>query len=321
MQHRTCCAAALIALAMARSGPAVAAETFPARPIRIVTSEPTGGADFVARLIAQGITPTLGQQVVVENRGGGVVAGEVVARAQPDGHTLLAYGNTLWLLPLMRAKVPYDPQRDFAPITLATRAPAVLVVHPGVNAKSVGELVAHAKAHPGVLNYPSGAPGGISHLAAELFKAMAGIDIVRVPFKGTAPALNALLGGQVHVMFATAAAVMPQVRSGRLRALAVTSAEPSPLVPGLPTVASAGLPGYESVAAFGIFAPAKTPPALLKRLHQEIAACLDRPESRERVHSVGTETIASTPAEFAAAIKAEVARTAKLIRDTGIRAD
>jgi tripartite-type tricarboxylate transporter receptor subunit TctC len=313
--------AALCAALCAASPAAPAAETFPARPIRIVTSEPTGGADFVARLIAQGITPGLGQQVVVENRGGGVVAGEVVARAQPDGHTLLAYGNTLWLLPLMRAKVPYDPQRDFAPVTLATRAPAVLVVHPGVAARSVAELVAQARTSPGVLNYPSGAPGGISHLAAELFKSMAAVDIVRVPFKGTAPALNALLGGQVHVMFATAAAVMPQVRSGRLRALAVTSAEPSPLVPGLPTVASAGLPGYESVAAFGIFAPARTPPALIRRLHQEITTCLNRPEARERALSVGTETVAGTPAEFAAAMKLEIARTAKLLKDTGIRVE
>lgn len=301
--------------------PACAADAYPARPIRIVTSEPTGGADFLARVITQGLTPVLGQQIVVENRGGGVVAGEVVAHAQADGHTLLAYGNTLWLLPLMRSNVPYVPLRDFAPITLATRAPAVVVVHAGVAANSITELVALARAKPGVLNYPSGAPGGVSHLSAELFKSMAGLDIVRVPFKGTGPALNALLGAQVQLMFATPPAVAAHTRSGRLRALAVTSAEPSPLAPGLPTVASAGLPGYESVAAFGLFAPAKTPPTIIDRLHQEIARYLKQPEVRERLFSVGTETIASTPAQFTAAMKAEIERTGKLIKDTGIQAD
>lgn len=298
---------------------AASGQDYPARPIRMVTSEPTGGADFAARLIAQGLSGSLGQQVMVENRGGGIIAGEVVSRAQPDGYTLLVYGNTLWLLPLMRSNVPYDPLKDFAPITLATRAPTILVVHATVAANSIRELIALAKARPGVLNYPSGAAGGVSHLSGELFKAMAGIDIVRIPFKGTNPALNALLGGQVQLMFATSVAVAPHIKSGRLRALAVTSAEPSALVPGLPTLAASGLPGYESVAMFGVFAPAKTPATLISQLNREIVRVLNRAEVKERVFNAGSEAVGSSPEKFAAAMRAEIAKMGKVIRDAGIR--
>ncbi len=299
----------------------VAAIDFPRKPIRIVTADAGGGSDLMSRLIGQGWTAAWGQQVVVDNRGGGTIAGEIVSRAAPDGYTLLYYGSTLWLLPLMRKAMPYDTARDFAPVTLAVATPAVLVVHPAVAVKSVRELIALAKALPGKLNYASAAAGTATHLSAELFKAMAGVDIVRIPYKGTGAALNDLLGGQTQVMFAVAASVVPHVRAGRLRALAVTGAQPSAALPELPTVAMAGLPGYESVQYSGLFAPARTPVAIIDTLRREAVNALSKREFRLRLEGLGVEVVGSTPAEFAAKIKSEVDVLGKLIRDTGIRAD
>ncbi len=312
--RRTC---AGIAVAFA-CGVACAQE-FPSRPLRIVASEAGGGGDFAARLIAQGLTASLGKPVVVENHGGGVIAGEIVAKAAADGHTLLLYGNTFWLLPLMRERMPYDPLRDFAPVTMATRATNILVVQPSLPVKSVSDLMELAKAKPGELNYGSAAAGTANHLAGELFKAMAGIDLVRVPYRGTASVLNALLAGQVQLMFATAASVPPQVRAGRLRALAVTSLEPSILFPELPTMAAAGLPGFESVSLHGVFVPAKTPAAFVNRLNGAIVQVLKRTEVRERFLANGVEIIAGSPSELAATMKSEIARMGKVIRDAGIR--
>ena len=296
------------------------AQTYPYKPVRIVTSEVGGSADFQSRLIGHGIAAALGQQVIVENRGGGVIPGDTVAKALPDGYTLLYTGSAHWLLPLMRDNVPYDPVKDFAPITLPVRAPNLLVVHPSVPAQSVRELIALAKAKPGALNYGSGAPGSSSHLAPELFKAMAGVDIVHIPYKGTGPAINDLLGGQLQMMFPNAAAVMPHVKAGRLRALGVSSAQPSPLAPGVPTV-SAGLPGFESVSNLGIFAPARTPAAVIRRLNQEVVRYLQTAEAKERMLNAGVETVGSTPEQLAAVVNAEMARMGRIIKSVGIRAD
>jgi tripartite-type tricarboxylate transporter receptor subunit TctC len=292
-------------------------QNYPNKPIRIVASAAGGSGDFAARLIAQGLSGALSQQVVVDNRGG-VIPGEIVSKAPPDGYTLLIDAASFWIGPLLQ-ETPYDPVKDFAPVTLTDSAPNVLVVNPSLPVKSVKELIALAKARPGELNYGSSSTGSTPHLAAELFNMMAGVKIVRVPFKGSGPAVISLLGGQVQLMFATAGSVAPHVKSGRLRALAVASLQPSALAPGLPTIAASGVPGYEAVAFEGMFAPAKTPVAIIDRLNQEIVRVLNRAEVKERFFNAGVETVGSTPEEFAAAIKSNVAKWGKLIKDAGIR--
>jgi len=299
-----------------------AGQSYPGKPIRIVTSEAGAATDIVARVIAQGLAAALAQPVVVENRSGSVVipAG-AVARAPADGYTLLVFINALWLMPLLQDNVPYDAQRDFSPITLAASTPNVVVVHPSLPVTSVKELIALAKARPGQLNYASGISGAINHLAGALFNYMAGVNIVRVPYKGASLAVTALVGGQVHLMFATAASVMPHIKSSRLRAVAVTSARPSALLPGLPTVAGSGLPGYEAVSLVAMFAPAGTPPQIVDRLNAETVQILNRADTRERLFNIGLELIAGSPEQLAAAVRAETDRMGKVIRITGIRAE
>jgi tripartite-type tricarboxylate transporter receptor subunit TctC len=315
---------AFILTLIASLAPLVASgQTYPSRPVRMVTAEAGGGNDFTARALAPLLSERLGQQFVVDNRGGagGLIAAEIVARAPADGYTLLVYAANVWIIPLLRKSTPYDAVRDFAPMIWAAKSPNTLVVHPSVPATSVKELVALAKARPNQLNYGSGGSGSSTHLTAELFKSMAGVQIVRVPYKGNAPALNDLVAGQIQVMFATAATVAPHAQSGRLRALAVTSAEPTALAPGLPTVASAGLPGFEAVSIYGIFAPARTPATVIGLLNQEMVRALARPEVKQRFFNAGMETVGSSPAEFAAAIKADIARVGKVIKQAGIRED
>jgi len=294
------------------------AQTFPTKPVRIVTAEPGGGSDFTTRQIAQGLTASLGQQVVVENRPSGVIPGEIVAKAQPDGYTLLIFNTILWVGPLIQ-KTPYDVERDFAPVALIGSTPSVLVVNPALPAKSVADLVALAKSKPGELNYGSTGTGAANHLAAELFKSMAGINVVRVNYKGGSMALNALLGGEVQMMFTTPITGAPHIKTGRLRVLAVTSAEPSALAPGAPTMAASGLPGYESMATYGIFAPAKTPSPVIKRLHEEAARVLHRPDVKEKFFNSGMEIVGGSPAQLAAVIRSDTIRLGKLIKDVGIR--
>lgn len=296
---------------------------YPVKPVRIITAEPGGGNDFAARVLAQGLTRSLGQQFIIENRGGagGAIAAETAAKAAPDGHSLLLYAGNVWTIPLLRRNVPYDFVADFAPVTWIARSPNTVVVHPSLPVKNVKDLVALAKARPGQLNYASGGSGSATHLSVELFKAMAGVNIVRVPYKGNGPALNDLISGQVQLMFPTAATVAPHLSSGRLKALAVTSAEPSQLAPGLPTVASSGLPGYESISIYGLFAPSKTPAAIVRQLSQESAQYLRTAEVKARFFKAGVETVGSTPEEFAAAIKSDIAKMTKVIRDAGIRED
>jgi len=299
----------------------VHAQPYPSRPIRIATTQAGGGSDFLARLVGQGITGPLGQPVVIDNRGGGAtISGEIVARAEPDGYTLLAAAGTLWIGSLLR-KTPYDPIKAFAPITLAISTPNVLVVHPSV-ANSMKELIALAKAKPGVLNYGSGATGASSHIAGELFRHMAGIDIVRVPYKGSGAAVSAVMSNEVQMMFPNGNLVVAHVKAGRLKALAVTSPKPFSALPDLPTVAAAGIPGYESELYTGILAPARTPRAIIKRLHSEIVHFLRQPSVKQSLmRSGGSEVVASTPEEFSATIKAEMARVGKMIKETGLRVE
>jgi tripartite-type tricarboxylate transporter receptor subunit TctC len=312
-------AALLAGSVMIAAATGALAQDFPTKPIRIVTAEAGGGSDIVSRLIGQGLSASWGKPVVVDNRGGGVIAGEIVSRAPADGYTLIYYGSSLWLLPLIRKDVPYNTGKDFAPVIQAVSTPAVLVVNPSVPAKSVQELVALAKASPGKLNYASAAIGTATHMSAELFKYLAGVNIVRVPYKGTGTALNDLLGGQVQMMFAVAASVAPHVKSGKLRGLAVTTARPSPAFPDLPTVAASGVPGYEAVQFSGLFAPAKTPRPIVERLNHEIRNVLLKPEVKERLANSGVDVVASSPEEFADRIQKEVATLGKVIRSAGIR--
>ena len=305
------------ALAACACGAAFA-QNFPERPIRIVTTEAAGGGDMSARLIAQGMATGLGRQGIVDNRGGGALAVEIVAKAPPDGYTLLIYGGTLWIGPLLMNDASWDAFRDFAPIMAAVRVPNLVVVHPSLPVKTVKELLALAKARPGELNYSSGSSGASTHLAAELFKSMAGVNIARIPYKGAASAMPALAGGQVQVMFPTVAAAAPYVKAGRMRALAITTAEPSVLAPGLPTVAAAGVPGYESSSLFGAFAPANTPAALINLLNREMARTLNLPDIKERLLVASVEVVANSPAEFAAMMKADIVKWGRLVKQAGI---
>jgi tripartite-type tricarboxylate transporter receptor subunit TctC len=292
---------------------------YPAKPIRIVAGGVGGASDFAARVIAQGISLSLGQQAIVDNRGG-VLPAEAVSRAAPDGYTLLLHGSTIWLTPLLQDNVSYDPVRDFSPISWTNKSPNILVVHPSLPAQSVKELIALAKMRPGSLNYSSGSIGGSSFLAPELFKAMTGVNMVRIGYKSDRQELTDLLTGEVHLTFGAMAALTPHVRSGRLRALAVTSAQPSTLFPELPTIAAAGVPGYEAISILGAWAPAGTPAPVIHILNREIAGVLKQPETRKRFLATGVETVGSSPEEFAAKIKAEMVKWSRIFKAAGIRA-
>ena len=291
-------------------------QEYPNKPIRIVTSTPGGGNDYAARIISVGIAGLLGQQVIVDNRGG-ELAPEIVSKAAPDGYTLLVAGSSMWIGPLIR-KAAWDPIKDFAPVSFTTTAPNILVVHPSVPVNTVAELVELAKAKPGTLNFASSATGSAAHLAGELLKSLAKINIVHIPYKGQGPANIAILGGEVQLTFSSPAVVAPFVKSGRLRALAITSARPSALAPGLPTVA-ATVPGFQIGSATSVLAPARTPAAIVNRLNREVVKFLNQPEVKEKFLSAGVEVIASSPQEFAAALKSEMARLGKVIEEAGMR--
>lgn len=292
---------------------------YPNKPIRIVTAAPGGGNDLIARTVAQGISGPLGQQVVVDNRGGGVIAGEIVSKAPRDGYTLLVTGSDFWIGPLVR-KTAFDPVKDFSPVSFTTSAPNIVVVHPSVPAKSIKELIDLAKAKPGELNYASAGIGASQHLGGELFKVMAGVNIVHVPYQAAGPSIIAIVGNQVQLTFATAASVATPIKSGALRALAVTSAKPSALFPGLPTVA-ATIPGYEIRGAQAVFAPVGTPATVITRLNREVVRAFNQPEVKERMFNAGLEVVASSPEELMTTMKSEMARLGKVIKDAGIRDD
>jgi tripartite-type tricarboxylate transporter receptor subunit TctC len=300
---------------------AFSADAFPSRTIRILVPGSGGGGDFAARLIAQGLAATFGQQLVVDNRPVGVIPADIVAKSPPDGYTWLLSASTMWLSPQLQPGVPYDPQRDFSPITLAVMSPNLLAVHPSLPVKTVKELIVLARTKPGALNYGSGAAGSSNHLSGELFKSMAGVNIVRVNYKNPSQAVTDLISGRVHVMFYNAATVAPFVKSGKLRGLAVTSAQPSALAPQLPTIAAAGLPGYESVATFGVFGPAKLPSNLIQQIHSEITRFINKAEIKQKFFNAGSEVVASTPEDLATTVRTDIAKLAKLITDASIKAD
>ncbi len=305
---------------------ATAAETnYPARPVRfIVPFAPGGSTDTLARTLAVRLTDALGQQVVVDNRSGGNgnIGTDIVAHAVPDGHTiLLGYIANLGIGPSLYAKLPFDPLKDFAPITLLAVAPNILVAHPSVPVKSVKELVAYAKANPNKVNYASAAVASLGHLAGELLNSSAGIQMQHVPYKGSGQAVIDLLAGQVQVMFSGMSSVMPHIKAGKLRPLAVTGAQRSPATPEVPTIAEAGYPGFEASAWYGVLAPAGTPKAIVLRLNGEILRALKIPEVKERLENVGFEIVGGTPEAFGAYMKTEFDKWARVVKTSGLRAE
>ncbi|MGZ8264775.1 MAG: Bug family tripartite tricarboxylate transporter substrate binding protein [Burkholderiales bacterium] len=292
-------------------------QSYPTKTVRIITSPAGGGNDFPARLIARAVTAPLGQQVIVDNRATVLIA-DVVAKAPPDGYTLLVTGSAHWIGPLVE-KVTYDPIRDFAPITLIDRSPSVLVVHPSMPVKSVKQLVALAKAKPGELNFSVGGPGTSNFLAAIMFNQMAGVNVVRIPYKGTGPALAAVMTGDVHAMFGSAGGAAPHVKSGRLRARAVGSIKPSPLAPGVPTIDSSGIPGFVSEALHAMFAPAGTPQPIGARVNQEVSRYLQSAEAQDIFLKAGIDTAPGTPDELTSVMKSEITKFGPMLKAAGIR--
>ena len=298
---------------------AEAVRVFPSRPVRLVTGSPAGGGDLAARLVAPGLSELLGQPVIVDNRGGanGAIAAEIVVNAPPDGHTIFVYTSSIWVLPFLHKGLKWDPMRDFSPVILMVSSPNVVLVHPALPVNTIGELIAYARVRPGELNFGASA-GSSSHLAGELFNAMADIRLVHIPYKGSGPALNDLLGGQTQIMFAVTPAAMPHVRSGRLRLLAIASSRSSTLLPGVPTVATT-VPGYESVTMVAMLAPARTPMEIVNRLHRETEKILQLSTVAPKFLAIGAEVVAGAPAALTLAMRLEMARMGKIITDAGIR--
>lgn len=316
--------AAIIACAGCGAVQAAAGENYPSRPIRMVVPFPAGGAtDVLARIVSPKLAARLGQNVIVDNRSGasGNVGSELAARAAPDGYTLIMGNVSSHAINAAVFKLPYDPVKDFAPVTVVAVVTNVLVVHPTFQAKSVKDLIAAARAAPGKIDYASAGNGSPAHLAAELFKLMAKVDLTHVPFNGNAPATTSLLGGQVALMFNAMPAAMPHVRSGKLRALAVTSAARSRAAPELPTIAESGLPGYEVTAWNGVLAPAGTPAAIVERIYRETAAVLRDPEVAERYEQLGAEALGNTPREFATLLARDVRKWGEVARAARLRLD
>lgn len=303
---------------------AMAQQSYPVRAIRlIVPSAPGGGTDITARIIAPKLTEYLNQQVVVENRAGAatMIGGEAVARSAPDGHTLLMGISTLAINAAMYRKVAYDALKDFAPISQVVALSNVMVTHPSLPAKSVKELVALAKARPNQLNFASAGVGTNPHLSMELFLSMTGIKMTHVPYKGSGQGIIDVLAGQVPVMTPAVPTALAYIKAGRLRALGVSGAKRSNAAPDIPTIAEAGVPGYEATQWFGILAPAGTPRAIVDRLHRETVRALKEPEVRNRLVADGSDPVGSTPEEFAAYLRSETVKWAKVVKDVGIQPD
>jgi tripartite-type tricarboxylate transporter receptor subunit TctC len=315
-------AKSLIALALAACSAAAAAQSYPERPIRlIVGSAPGGGNDFVARVTNAKLSEILGKQVVIDNRGGvgGLLASETVAQANPDGYTLLQMFSNFVILPSLHEKLSFDVIKDFAPIVNLASGPLILVVPPSLPATNVGELIKLAQTKRGALNYAAPGTGSLGHLAAELFKSVAKVEMEHVAYKGGGPAITALLGGEVQLYFSTLPAALTQVKAGRLRPLGVTSAKRSNAAPQVPTIAEQGLKGFEVVGWFGMFAPAKTPAAIVNRLNAAANETLRQQDIRDRLLSDGVEAEGGTPAEFARQVKQDVAKWNKVAAQAGVR--
>jgi tripartite-type tricarboxylate transporter receptor subunit TctC len=298
---------------------------YPSKAIRYVVPFPAGGPlDIVARALGQALNRSWGQPVIVDNRpgAGGNIGAELVARAPADGYTILMGAvSTHAINVTLYSKLPYDPVRDFAPVTLLTSVPNVLVVHPAVPAHNVRELIALAKSKPGQLNFASGSTGSAGHLAGELFKTMAGVDMTHIPYKGAAPAVVDLLAGHVSLMFDNLASALPNINANRVRALAVTTLRRSPFLPGVPTISESGLRGFDIGTWFGIFAPAGTPVEVVDKLNAEVTRILGTPAMKDRLASLGAEPQPTTPAQFGVYVKSEMTKYAVIIRKSGAKVD
>lgn len=319
---------ALLSLASPLTGRAAAqpdaSVAYPARPLRIIVPYAAGGGgDIFARMIGAKLTEAWGQPVVVDNRpGGGTIIGtDLAAKASPDGHTILLGTNTHAVNETLYRKLPYRLTRDLAPVTQLATAPNILIVNPSVPARTLGDLIALAKAKPRQINYGSSGNGGTGHLAMELLKSMAGVDLVHIPYKGGGPALNALLAGEVSALFNNIIAAVPQVQAGRVRPLGVTSSRRSAAVPEVPTIAESGVPGFEAIAWFGLFAPAGTPRAIVAKLSREVARILKLPEIHDRLSGQGAEPVGSSPDEFSAVIRSDIAKWGKVVKAARVVAD
>jgi tripartite-type tricarboxylate transporter receptor subunit TctC len=317
--------ASFILIALASLAPNVMAQrAYPNKPVRIIIPYPPGGtADIVGRTIAEKLGGIWGQSVVVENRAGagGTIGVDAVAKASPDGYTMvLGVTGPLTIAPSINPQLPYDPLRDLVPITLVAAVPSLIAIHPSVAARDLKELIALAKSQPGKLSFASAGTGTSVHIAGELLKSMAGVDILHVPYKGGAPALNDLIGGQVSMIIENMPQLLPQVRAGKIKALAVTTLQRSPALADLPAVAEI-LPGYEATTWFGLLAPAKTPPEIVRKVQSDVAKIGMLPDVKERFTGLGADVIASTPEAFATHLRSELVRFAKVIKDANIKAD
>jgi tripartite-type tricarboxylate transporter receptor subunit TctC len=294
------------------------AQDYPIQPVRFVGSSPGGGADLVMRLIAPSVKTALGQPIVIDNRAT-ILLGDIGSKAAPDGYTVVCIGNSVLIGHLLR-ETQWDPIRDFAPVTLADAGPSVLIVHPSLPVRSVKDLIALAKARPGQLNFATGAPASTGHLAASLFKSMAGINMAWVPYKDNGPGMMSVIAGETQLMFKDAAGLVPQVKAGRIRALAVTSAKPSPLLAGLPSIAEAGgLPGYEVLTIDAFVVPARTPAPIVTRLHDAIVRALNEPDAQRTLFNSGVVAVGSSPEELGAFMQTSIEKWRKVIKEAGIR--
>jgi tripartite-type tricarboxylate transporter receptor subunit TctC len=316
-----CSSAALLAAAAQTA----AAQSYPTKPIRVIIAQAPGSAtDVVTRTLGSKLQASLGQPLVVDARpgAGGTLGTDVAAKAPPDGYTLfMANNSTHGANPALYSKLPYDAVRDFAPIIFVASTPYVLSVHPSLPVANVKQLIALAKTKPGQINYASAGNGSTHHLSGELLKSMAGIDIVHVPYKGTGPALTGLLSGEVSITFATVTSIQPHLKSGRAKALAVTTPKPSPMLPGVPTISESALPGFEMLSWFGLLAPAGAPPAIVTRMNAEVAKVLALPEIKSALAVQGLETRGGTPAQFGDHIRAEIAKITRIAKAAGVKAD
>lgn len=302
--------------------PAAAAENYPARPVRIIVPQSPGAStDFTARLVAQKLNEAFKQPVVVDNRpgGSGIPGAELVTRAAPDGYTLMVVASSFSINPAIQSKLPYDPIRDFSTVAQLSKFPNMLAAHPSVPVKSLQDVIALAKAKPGQLNYASAGSGTGTHMTAELLKQMTGIDIVHVPYKGGGPAMIAAMGGQTQLIIGTTIGLLPHVRAGKLRAIALTSAKRAASAPEIPTFAESGVPGYEHEPWNGMFGPARIPKPLLARINAEVVRILHAPDVKKIFEHEGADVVGSTPEQFTAFLKAEIAKWTQLARAAGIK--
>jgi tripartite-type tricarboxylate transporter receptor subunit TctC len=322
---RTIAAAALAAALVAGAAAPAQAQQFPVKPVRIIVAfPPGGGTDIVARLLGQKLSEAWGQQAIVDNRAGasGVIGTEAAARAAPDGYTwFMGTMGNLTVNQHLYAKMPVDPQRDLAALSQVVAVHFVMVSHPSLPAKNVKELIALAKAHPGQINYSSSGPGGAPHLAGELLKSMAGINLVHIPYKGSGPSFTDLLGGQISLTCDSLVQALPYIKAGRLNALAVLGSKRSKLLPNVPTVAESGVPGYELTNWFGLVVPAATPRELINRLYGDVSKALAPSDIRDKLQAMGADVIGSTPDQFTAFMKSETAKWAKVVKQANIRAE